>query len=936
MKEQRLSNEEWALALKLFSDVLESSEPERMIADVNDDGVRAALQGLWLQHQEADKCHFLEDEIPMVRELTAPAADMFVPEQVLDERFTVLRLLGRGGMGEVYLAADVLSNEIVALKTLKRELAMEGESRARFREEVQNSRRVTHPNVCRIFDIFEHLGTPFFSMKYLAGPTLAEVLAVGPLSPERGRLLAVQLAEGLSAAHKEDILHCDFKPANVIVQSSGKNERAVITDFGLARALDRTDSIGGGTRPYMAPELLRGEPPTVRSDIYAYGKVLQAILPKHKLVAECLAPDPNRRPESMHAILKELLGGFSRRQMLLGGVLFSGASWCVGHFWPSGPPIPLGSQQRVRVNGFTSNSPETAQMVRNLFIMALRQSSLMSVLGDSESKTMHAGFALPVTDLLSTARRQKAALAIDGNLEKKGDGLQLTIRVYEPADSKPRYTKHIQVDDPRRLVLLAEQAAKDLRLEAFGEAGLHSTYMPLEQVTTASPEALDCYFRAVAYFEKGEADPALLLLDRALAFDPGFLLGHHYRALALIAKEEMEQAMVSEEKAWIKRDYVTERERNWIEWQYFNLTRDFDQSAAAMHKNTVLFPDEAIFQRQHAFALMRLGRFDEAIPYNRTAVELDPFSDNNSRELLVNLAEAGRVEQCLAEAKKLDIEGATPAHVHRALAFAYLQQGRYEASLSAFRQYGHSAMERESVSRMLSLSPLVMMGRFSEAILWIEGDLSGPAPNEHAYTRRNVLGQLHRLQQNAGPAAEQAEYLPAVATNLIHLREGCALAFDLKQPALLERGLASLTTISERRSSAHCQGAVSLTKAMLKDLQGENGADALFTGAKITWPDPINLFYVAQWEGKSGDPQAQLADLSELERLRGKIYKYHFAGLVVLNWLETAKCLRRLSSLSEALRMYERVVVHWGEAHAAETLVSQARRERDELKRSLR
>jgi hypothetical protein len=122
---------------------------------------------------------------------------------------------------------------------------------------------------------------------------------------------------------------------------------------------------------------------------------------------------------------------------------------------------------------------------------------------------------------------------------------------------------------------------------------------------------------------------------------------------------------------------------------------------------------------------------------------------------------------------------------------------------------------------------------------------------------------------------------------------------------------------------------------MLKDLQGENGAGALFVGAKITWADPINLIYAARWEGKSESPRAQLADLDEVERLRGKIFKYHFAGLVVLNWFERAKCLRKLSVLEESLRMYERVVSHWGQSRAAPSVASEARRERDELKRRL-
>jgi tetratricopeptide (TPR) repeat protein len=956
MAEQPLSDEQWAVALQLFSQLVDGAEPTRVIASQSDEGIRRALQNLWRQHLYAEKIRFLEDQITIVSDLSGAGPIVFQPGQILANRFAVLRLLGRGGMGEVYLADDQRLMETVALKTVKREFAKEKDKRARFLAEVQNSRRVTHPNVCRIFDLFEHDGVPFYSMEYVAGRTLAEVLAVGFLNPERAKWLAIQIAEGLWAAHKNSILHCDLKPANILLAGSGKNERAVITDFGLARALGRADPAGhtqniGGTPPYMAPELLQGQSATVRSDIYAFGKVLESLLPDNKLAPECEAEDPNRRPESLEQVLKQLRGTSTRRNWLAGALLGAAGSALYVYEY-SRPRIPLGSRQRVLVNGFKPESGDTPKIIRNLLIMALRQSPLLSVVGDrtylaSDGATLvNAGLALPLDDLLTNSRNSKVNLAIDGKLENAGQGLRLVVNVYDPATSTPRYTAHVQVANRRDLVHLAELAATDLRVSAFGESSMHSTYMPLEQITSSSPEAVDYYFRAVFAYEKSDATSALVLIDQALKSDPGFVLAYHYRALALGSQGMRESGQISEERAFANRLRVTERERNWIDSLYYNLTGGWVESAAALQKNAVLFPDEAVFERQLAFALTRLGRYDEAVPHNRRAVEVDPFGDNNKSELLVNLAEANRVDECLAEAQKLEASGRTPNMIHRALALAYMQKGDYDRSLSECRLLGDGATERESWSRLLAICPLIMKGRFAEAIQWIQGDLALDSARSaqyrdetFAYMRRNALGQLQRLLDEPTLAAEQAEFLvhlQPLGANLIQLREGCALAFDLNEIALAEQGFNKLQQIAARWPSGHSQGAVWLTRAMLKDVQGENGAGELFAEAKGTWPDPLNLFYIARWEGKINLPEAQLTSLAELERLRGKVYKHHFAGLVVLGWLEQAKCLQSLSRLDESLRMYERVAEHWGGSQAEGSLMRGTRKELNGLKRRLR
>src|SRR5688572_7061019 len=160
---------------------------------------------------------------------------------VIAERYRIIRLIGRGGMGEVYEAHDLPLNEQVALKTLRGDLAGDETLLLRFHQEISIARKVTHPNVCRIFEVGIHRAAEqppllFFAMELLHGQTLSDRIRAGRLTRDEAYPIAVQLAEGLQAAHRAGIVHADFKSATVILVPSATGVRAVITDFGVARA----------------------------------------------------------------------------------------------------------------------------------------------------------------------------------------------------------------------------------------------------------------------------------------------------------------------------------------------------------------------------------------------------------------------------------------------------------------------------------------------------------------------------------------------------------------------------------------------------------------------------------------------------------------------------------------------------------------------------
>jgi len=264
----------------------------------------------------------------------------FAPGTIFDERYRIVGRLGRGGMGEVYRADDLKLGQPVALKLLPESVDRDPARLTQLHTEVRMARQVSHPNVCRVYDVGEYEGHTFLSMEYVDGEDLSSLLRrVGRFSQERAIELSRQICAGLGAAHDRGVIHRDLKPANIMLDGGG---RIRITDFGLAGAAG--EAIRAGTPAYMAPEQLAGAEVTQRSDIYSLGLVLYELftgrraLEGHNLaeliakreqagitrpleivrdldpaidraIMQCLEPEAARRPSSALAVAASLPGG---------------------------------------------------------------------------------------------------------------------------------------------------------------------------------------------------------------------------------------------------------------------------------------------------------------------------------------------------------------------------------------------------------------------------------------------------------------------------------------------------------------------------------------------------------------------------------------------------------------------------------------------------
>ncbi len=265
----------------------------------------------------------------------------FGPGAVLDGRYRIIGLLGRGGMGEVYRADDLRLGQPVALKFLPEALSTDAKRLAQLHNEVRTARQVSHPNVCRVYDIGDVQGQLFLSMEYVDGEDLsASLRRVGRFPEDKGLEISRQICAGLAAAHDRGVIHRDLKPANIMLDGSG---RVRIMDFGLAAA-GEVEDIRVGTPAYMAPEQLEGREVTARSDIFALGLVLYEVFTGRRAftattladlveaqaagqitaptelvrnldpaieraIMRCLDREPARRPSSVLAVSASLPGG---------------------------------------------------------------------------------------------------------------------------------------------------------------------------------------------------------------------------------------------------------------------------------------------------------------------------------------------------------------------------------------------------------------------------------------------------------------------------------------------------------------------------------------------------------------------------------------------------------------------------------------------------
>jgi len=508
------------------------------------------------------------------------APPQLAPGTLLGARFRLVRHVATGGMGSVFEAFDEVLRVRVALKVFRARDG-EGENAGRLEREVRLARRVSHPNVLRVFEFFSGTETEpqFLTMEFLEGETLRERLGSnGRMSPEEALPLVRQMVAGLAAAHAEGVVHRDLKPSNVfLARTDSGTVRVVIADFGIARALvaasaDSAETVSGfqvGSPHSMAPEQLTSDSVDERTDVYAMGVLLfRLVTGDHPFQADtplatavqrlhvpppsarsrlrtvprnwdqtihaCLQREKERRPRTVLEVLERLerrsTPGKKRAAVLLMAVLAGLAamtSWKLRH--PAPPPISPIAVMPLHIQPSTPGSVWEAEAMRAMLEAELKASATLRVLDGESIRVVSAASPTPGPEVSEGLRRIRsllgAEIAIIGRLTggaEPGSEVRLDVEARETRTGRVLGT-FSDTATTRTLGTLASRAGNRLRILLGGGGLSPEQVVSLQASRPQTEQALHSYSEALRFKEVFELEHARASFERASREDPSFL-----------------------------------------------------------------------------------------------------------------------------------------------------------------------------------------------------------------------------------------------------------------------------------------------------------------------------------------------------------------------------------------------------------------------------
>ncbi len=655
---------------------------------------------------------------------TPHAGEPLSPGQLLLDRFRVTRRIAHGGMGIVYEAFDEKLRRRIALKC-----ALQGYD-GRLSPEVLLATEVSHPNICKIYEIHT-APTPlgpldFFTMEYLEGLTLNQRLRQGRMDRQAADAVARDLCAGLAEAHRYQIIHGDMKSANVILtKKPDGTERAVITDFGLARAA-RASGVQGGSPGYMAPELHAGMPTSVASDIYALGVILQELVsgfrpdqlaamavstvgqltsdataldhrrhPAGKaskarttrvpgsrwdpIIRKCLEADPKQRYQTVEQIRLALGPSVARRRLLIvAAAITLSLLAAVLTYWRSTAP-----EQKVRLDvSPVTGSPE----------LAARAREQLAQLKNSRLTSFSLNASHPTHRLVADITPGYGKLRLHAVLSDLHSGAPVAVW---SADYRPAQMRYAPV-----------------ALSGVVSSALHLP--PLRTYSTVNEAARAAYQQGIALLpDDRKGDAALRAFRSAASLDPDSAL-----PLAGLAEVEWRKYFLSGQHSWV------------------------DQALDSWQQAELRNPDSAEVHRIAGFLEYDRNHPNLAIAHMRRATELAPSDHNAFRRLGQLYERAGQLPEALEAYSRARSIAPGDARIYEDLAHIYRQQSNLAEATKALQKAVSLAPDRPRYRTLLAAA-YQDQGRFGEA----EATLRAVLAEERSADTLVALGQVLMYQK---------------------------------------------------------------------------------------------------------------------------------------------------------------------------------------------
>jgi serine/threonine protein kinase/tetratricopeptide (TPR) repeat protein len=713
---------------------------EKYLTKISTDDISLRLEVTRLLDADRYTAAFLEEPCVAILGVQEqdPLASAFQPGEMVSGRFTIVRLLGTGGMGQVYEALDTELGVHIALKTVRAEISQNPAILEQFRQEVRLARRITHANVCRIFDIQRerlHTGSgeavhdvTYLTMEYLEGETLQQRLRhVSTLSSEQTCGIAWQIAQGLRAAHLTGVIHRDMKPANVMLIPTSGEERAVITDFGLARFAAPTESqhsgtlskLGGviGTPAYMAPEQLQGGAVFAATDIYAFG-----LLVLEMLTGSTNPVEPFLRAENVP------------------GTLQLSPTWraALAHCLQLRPQDRFASAQELVA--FLESSPSA---------------SLRATKSSGKGVYRFAWYAIPALLLLCVALFLAASRLSKGNSDSRiAPGATVVFTGIRNA-TNDKYLDNLSG-------LMQQQLKQTAHFNLLSQDRLHDTLQAMTKPTDTPVEG------TVAREVAMRTGAARVVSGTVSSGKDGYTLAITVeqpdntpaRARQTWQKQWSWQSSASTHSAAIPTDLlrVVRDSSDWVRHEVGESADDIARLDAPPEDVTTGDWD-ALAEYTNAESLKSRGQLQPAIAAFRNAVSIDPhfaLAYGRLGDSLANVNQYQAAYTAYAQALEADQDTRLTRRERDRIRGSYaIDTGDYAAAEAAFADMS-SFYEHDYLGWFYRAYPLLMMGRFDEAMHMLE------KANEVAPNNQYVLGHLARFSYTTGKAAEAQKWIAAL------------------------------------------------------------------------------------------------------------------------------------------------------------------------------